>query len=164
MLDVRSSPPGLRHLPPSIFTPLATDLPGLPGTTTLTNTDASRRAPLFYRVGLAPSNLTAVNPPPEIRIASVEGGDDLQRSRQRFWSARGLPPLSFMSRRAQAGTAGSPSKAVLKHTHLQTLARSSIGQSGGYVSGRAKRSMRPILLPDVSPPSHLRDSLGCGRL
>jgi len=38
--------------PLPIFTPLATDIPGQPGTTTFTDTDAARLAPLFYRVGV----------------------------------------------------------------------------------------------------------------
>ncbi len=34
------------------FTPLATNLPGQPGTTSFTDTNAARLAPLFYRVGV----------------------------------------------------------------------------------------------------------------
>jgi len=36
----------------SPFSPLATDLPGHPGTTTYTDTNAATLAPLFYRVGV----------------------------------------------------------------------------------------------------------------
>ncbi|MCX6926308.1 MAG: hypothetical protein NT154_24345, partial [Verrucomicrobia bacterium] len=36
----------------SPFTPLATDLPGQPGTTIYTDTSAAGLAPLFYRVGV----------------------------------------------------------------------------------------------------------------
>jgi len=35
-----------------LFTPLATDIPGQPGTTTYTDTNAAPLAPLFYRVGV----------------------------------------------------------------------------------------------------------------
>ena len=38
--------------PPLLFTPLATDLPGQPGTTTFTDTNVAALAPLFYRVGV----------------------------------------------------------------------------------------------------------------
>jgi hypothetical protein len=37
----------------SPFTPLATSIPGQPGTTSLTDTNAASLAPLFYRVGVA---------------------------------------------------------------------------------------------------------------
>jgi hypothetical protein len=36
----------------SLFTPLATDIPGQPGTITYTDTNAAALAPLFYRVGV----------------------------------------------------------------------------------------------------------------
>jgi hypothetical protein len=38
--------------PPPIFTPLATDIPGQPGTTSFTDTNAANVTPLFYRVGV----------------------------------------------------------------------------------------------------------------
>ena len=38
--------------PPLLFTPLATGIPGQPGTTTFTDTNAAALAPLFYRVGV----------------------------------------------------------------------------------------------------------------
>ena len=34
------------------FTPLATNLPGNPGTTTYTDTNAVRAGPFFYRLGV----------------------------------------------------------------------------------------------------------------
>ena len=36
------------------FTPLATGIPGQPGTTSFTDTNAAALAPLFYRVGVPP--------------------------------------------------------------------------------------------------------------
>jgi hypothetical protein len=39
--------------PPLFFTPLATAIPGQPGTTTFTDTNAASMAPLFYRVGVS---------------------------------------------------------------------------------------------------------------
>jgi hypothetical protein len=38
--------------PPPIFSPLATGIPGQPGTTSFTDTNAANLAPLFYRVGV----------------------------------------------------------------------------------------------------------------
>jgi hypothetical protein len=38
---------------PVTFAPLATDLPGQPGTTAYTDTNAAGASPLFYRVGVA---------------------------------------------------------------------------------------------------------------
>ena len=35
------------------YTPLATSIPGEPGTTTYTDTNAASLAPLFYRVGVS---------------------------------------------------------------------------------------------------------------
>jgi hypothetical protein len=37
---------------PLVFTPLATDIPGEPGMTSFTDTNAAPLAPLFYRVGV----------------------------------------------------------------------------------------------------------------
>jgi hypothetical protein len=37
---------------PPAFTPLSTNLPGQPGTTTYADTNAASPAPLFYRVGV----------------------------------------------------------------------------------------------------------------
>jgi hypothetical protein len=55
------SVPGVRYclerstnlaIPAPIFTPLATDLFGQPGTTSFTDTNAAVLAPLLYRVGV----------------------------------------------------------------------------------------------------------------